>query len=53
MSDNLLTPRSSDEVGPNSGNGHPPLLHRAISLQGIIQKSETGEYYLTLPDNIL
>lgn len=34
---------------PNSS----PILHRAISLQGIIQKSETGQYYLTLPDNTL
>lgn len=34
---------------PNSS----PILHRSISLQGVIQKSETGQYYLTLPDNTL
>ncbi len=28
-----------------------PLLHRAITLQGNIQRSETGQYYLSLPDN--
>lgn len=27
-----------------------PILHRAITLQGTIQKSETGQYYLSLPD---
>lgn len=25
-------------------------MHRAITLQGTIQKSETGQYYLSLPD---
>lgn len=30
-----------------------PLLHRAITLQGNIQRSETGQYYLSLPDNSL
>ncbi len=34
---------------PNSS----PILHRAISLQGTVQKSETGQYYLSLPDNTL
>ena len=34
---------------PNSS----PILHRSISLSGIIQRSETGEYYLSLPDNSL
>lgn len=34
---------------PNSS----PILHRAISLSGIIQRSETGSYYLLLPDNSL
>ncbi len=34
---------------PNSS----PILHRAISLQGTIQRSETGQYYLSLPDNTL
>lgn len=34
---------------PNSS----PILHRAITLQGNIQKSETGQYYLSLPDNTL
>lgn len=28
-----------------------PLLHRSITLQGNIQRSETGQYYLSLPDN--
>lgn len=28
-----------------------PVLHRAITLQGNIQRSETGQYYLSLPDN--
>lgn len=28
-----------------------PLLHRAITLQGNIQRSGTGQYYLSLPDN--
>lgn len=28
-----------------------PLLHRAITLQGNIQRSEAGQYYLSLPDN--
>lgn len=28
-----------------------PLLHRSITLQGSIQRSETGQYYLSLPDN--
>jgi len=32
---------------PNSS----PLLKRPITLQGTIQKSETGQYYLSLPDN--
>lgn len=27
-----------------------PLLHRSVTLQGTIQKSETGQYYLSLPD---
>lgn len=30
-----------------------PLLHRSITLQGNIQRSETGQYYLSLPDNSL
>lgn len=30
-----------------------PLLHRAITLQGNIQRSESGQYYLSLPDNSL
>lgn len=30
-----------------------PILHRAITLQGTIQKSESGQYYLSLPDNTL
>lgn len=34
---------------PNSS----PILHRPISLQGTIQKSESGEYYLSLPNNTL
>lgn len=34
---------------PNSS----PILHRPISLSGIIQRSETGSYYLSLPDNSL
>lgn len=34
---------------PNSS----PILHRAITLQGTIQTSESGQYYLALPDNTL
>ena len=34
---------------PNSS----PLLHRAITLQGTVQMSESGQYYLSLPDNTL
>ena|SRR3989344_707100 len=34
---------------PNSS----PILHRAITLQGEIQMSESGQYYLALPDNTL
>lgn len=34
---------------PNSS----PILHRAITLQGEVQKSESGQYYLSLPDNTL
>lgn len=34
---------------PNSS----PILHRSITLQGKVQKSETGQYYLTLVDNSL
>lgn len=34
---------------PNSS----PILHRSITLQGNIQRSETGQYYLSLPDNTL
>lgn len=30
-----------------------PLLHRSITLQGNIQKSSSGQYYLSLPDNSL
>lgn len=32
---------------PNSS----PILHRSITLQGSIQKSDSGQYYLSLPDN--
>lgn len=32
---------------PNSS----PIFHRPISLQGTIQKSESGQYYLSTPDN--
>lgn len=28
-----------------------PLLHRSITLQGSIQRSDSGQYYLSLPDN--
>lgn len=34
---------------PNSS----PILHRSITLQGQVQKSESGQYYLSLPDNSL
>ena len=34
---------------PNSS----PIFHRAITLQGTIQRSESGQYYLSLPDNTL
>lgn len=34
---------------PNSS----PILHRTVTLQGTIQKSENGQYYLSLPDNTL
>lgn len=34
---------------PNSS----PILHRSITLQGTVQKSETGGYYLILPDNTI
>lgn len=34
---------------PNSS----PILHRAITLQGNVQMSESGQYYLSLPDNTL
>lgn len=34
---------------PNSS----PIFHRAITLQGIVQMSESGQYYLSLPDNTL
>lgn len=34
---------------PNSS----PILHRSITLQGEVQKSESGQYYLALPDNTL
>lgn len=30
-----------------------PILHRAITLQGTVQLSESGQYYLSLPDNTL
>lgn len=30
-----------------------PLLHRSITLQGNIQKSSSGQYFLSLPDNSL
>ncbi|MCR4305574.1 MAG: hypothetical protein NUV73_00645, partial [Candidatus Daviesbacteria bacterium] len=32
---------------PNSS----PILKRPITLQGTVQKSETGQFYLSLPDN--
>lgn len=35
----ILFPRSS------------PILHRAVIYQGIIQKTDSGQYLLTLPDN--
>lgn len=28
-----------------------PILHRSITLQGNIQRSDSGQYYLSLPDN--
>ena len=34
---------------PNSS----PILHRSVSYQGVVQKSQSGQYYLTLPDNTL
>lgn len=34
---------------PNSS----PIFHRAITLQGEVRKSESGQYYLSLPDNTL
>ena len=34
---------------PNSS----PILHRAITLQGTVQVSTTGQYYLSLPDSTL
>lgn len=34
---------------PNSS----PILHRAITLQGEVQRSESGLYYLSLPDNTI
>lgn len=34
---------------PNSS----PILHRAITLQGNVQMSQSGQYYLSLPDNTL
>ena len=34
---------------PNSS----PILHRSITLQGRVQMSESGQYYLSLPDNTL
>lgn len=34
---------------PNSS----PILHRAVVYQGTIQKTEAGQYFLTLPDNSL
>lgn len=34
---------------PNSS----PILHRSITLQGNIQRSDSGQYYLSLPDNTL
>lgn len=32
---------------PNSS----PVFHREVNYQGVIQKSQSGQYYLSLPDN--
>lgn len=46
---NLGLKQASSALFPNSS----PILHRAIIYQGVIQLSDNGQYYLSLPDNTL
>lgn len=44
---------SAFSIGRNFFPNSSPILHRAITLQGVVQRSESGQYYLSLPDGSL
>lgn len=44
---------SAFSIGRNFFPNSSPIFHRAITLQGTIQRSESGQFYLVLPDNTL